>query len=264
MSEGTAADLTNAQAGDHVRLAFARAVAVTVLGKKDGGIGIGAHPAAERRGVLASRRGQGRPLYQVRVREGERLRLREPFRKASTGRAPSRSGMKAPTNCSSGATGQSGSSCTSTGYTAPIRWFALSGKGPTIGSCSDANTLGDRTSDMDPAHCPFCTMPSDRVVDGNEHAFVVFDAYPVSPGHSLIISRRHVADVFELTEREIGEMARLVQATRERIDRSHHPAGVQRRCQRRKGRRPDGDARSYPRHSPLFRRYGRSDGRRAR
>ncbi len=78
---------------------------------------------------------------------------------------------------------------------------------------------------MDPAHSPFCTMPSDRVVDGNEHAFVVFDAYPVSPGHSLIISRRHVADVFELTEREIGEMLRLVQAMRERIDRSHHPAG---------------------------------------
>src|SRR5947209_2227204 len=34
LGEGTAADLMNAQAGDHVRLVFARPVAVTVLGKK--------------------------------------------------------------------------------------------------------------------------------------------------------------------------------------------------------------------------------------
>jgi diadenosine tetraphosphate (Ap4A) HIT family hydrolase len=68
-------------------------------------------------------------------------------------------------------------------------------------------------------------MPSDRIVEAGEHAYVVLDAYPVSPGHSLVISRRHVADVFELTEVEIGDMLRLIQSTRERIDRSHHPAG---------------------------------------
>ena len=68
-------------------------------------------------------------------------------------------------------------------------------------------------------------MPSDRIVDANEHAFVVLDAYPVSPGHSLVVSRRHVADVFELTEREIGDMLRLIQSTRERIDQTHHADG---------------------------------------
>ncbi len=78
---------------------------------------------------------------------------------------------------------------------------------------------------MDPEHCPFCTMPSDRIVDANEHAFVVLDAHPVSPGHSLIVSRRHVADVFELTELEIGAMLRLIQSTRERIDRTRQADG---------------------------------------
>ncbi len=68
-------------------------------------------------------------------------------------------------------------------------------------------------------------MPSDRVVDANEHAFVVLDAYPVSPGHSLIVSRRHVADVFELTEPEIGDMLRLIQSTRERIDQTRRADG---------------------------------------
>jgi len=43
--------------------------------------------------------------------------------------------------------------------------------------------------------CPFCTMPADQIVEAGEHAFVVLIAYPVTPGHSLIVSRRHVADV---------------------------------------------------------------------
>jgi diadenosine tetraphosphate (Ap4A) HIT family hydrolase len=68
-------------------------------------------------------------------------------------------------------------------------------------------------------------MPSDRIVEAGEHAFVVLDAYPVSPGYSLVVSRRHVADVFELTAPEVGEMLRPIQSTRERIDRSHQPAG---------------------------------------
>jgi diadenosine tetraphosphate (Ap4A) HIT family hydrolase len=33
-------------------------------------------------------------------------------------------------------------------------------------------------------------MPAERVVEAGNHAFVVFDAYPVSPGHSLVVSRR--------------------------------------------------------------------------
>ncbi len=78
---------------------------------------------------------------------------------------------------------------------------------------------------MDPDRCPFCTMPSDRIVDSSEHAFVVLDAYPVSPGHSLVVSRRHVADAFGLTEREIGDILRLILSTRERIDRTFHPDG---------------------------------------
>ena len=47
-------------------------------------------------------------------------------------------------------------------------------------------------------------MPADRIVEAREHAFVVLDAYPVSPGHSLVISRRHVADIFDLTAAEIA------------------------------------------------------------
>jgi diadenosine tetraphosphate (Ap4A) HIT family hydrolase len=66
-------------------------------------------------------------------------------------------------------------------------------------------------------HCPICAMPSDRIVESNEHAFVVLDAYPVSPGHSLVVSRRHVADVFDLTADEIAGVLQLIRSARGRM-----------------------------------------------
>jgi diadenosine tetraphosphate (Ap4A) HIT family hydrolase len=68
-------------------------------------------------------------------------------------------------------------------------------------------------------------MPADRMLEANGCAFVVLDEYPVSAGHSLVIARRHVADIFGLTATEIGDMLQLVRNTRERLDRSLQPAG---------------------------------------
>ena len=56
------ADLKKARQGDHVRLAFARPVAVTVLGKTFRGVGANLHTADKHRGFLAPRRGKVAPL----------------------------------------------------------------------------------------------------------------------------------------------------------------------------------------------------------
>ena len=64
---------------------------------------------------------------------------------------------------------------------------------PRIGRRSAANASGrspTTMSESNPDPCPFCAMPPDRIVEASEHAFVVLDAYPVSPGHSLVISRQ--------------------------------------------------------------------------
>lgn len=50
--------------------------------------------------------------------------------------------------------------------------------------------------------CPFCTLPEDRILLADPLAVVVHDAYPVSPGHTLIIPRRHLASFFDVTEAE--------------------------------------------------------------
>ena len=68
-------------------------------------------------------------------------------------------------------------------------------------------------------------MPADRISDARAHAFAVLDAFPVSPGHTLVIPRRHVADIFELTASELKDIVRLIKSVRDQIKRSRHPAG---------------------------------------
>ena len=55
---------------------------------------------------------------------------------------------------------------------------------------------------MDPG-CLFCTISSDRIVAENELAYAIADGFPVTPLHSLIIPKRHVADYFGLTAEEL-------------------------------------------------------------
>ncbi|MCU0562798.1 MAG: HIT family protein [Desulfobacterales bacterium] len=57
-------------------------------------------------------------------------------------------------------------------------------------------------------------------------AFAIFDRFPVNPGHVLVIPRRHVADIFELTESELREVLRLLSQARQRIAADFAAAGV--------------------------------------
>jgi diadenosine tetraphosphate (Ap4A) HIT family hydrolase len=68
-------------------------------------------------------------------------------------------------------------------------------------------------------------MPAERIRERSTHGFVVDDAFPVSPGHALVIVNRHVSNFFELTEEEAACLMNLLHAVRERIDKSLMPAG---------------------------------------
>ena len=51
------------------------------------------------------------------------------------------------------------------------------------------------------------------------------DGFPVNPGHALIVPRRHVADLFELTADEQAALWRLLPEVKQRLDARHSPAG---------------------------------------
>jgi hypothetical protein len=59
--------------------------------------------------------------------------------------------------------------------------------------------------------CVFCALEaSGRVLLENELALCIADGYPVTPGHSLVIPRRHVADGLALHQPEWNAVVELV------------------------------------------------------
>jgi diadenosine tetraphosphate (Ap4A) HIT family hydrolase len=75
------------------------------------------------------------------------------------------------------------------------------------------------------ADCPFCSLPETRIVDSNTLAVAVRDAFPVAPGHTLVIPLRHVGSFFDLQECEQLAMLTLLGRARARLEGEFAPAG---------------------------------------
>jgi len=71
--------------------------------------------------------------------------------------------------------------------------------------------------------CLFCTARG--VTRDNTLAYATRDTYPVSPGHTLIIPRRHCADFFELTPDELAACMDLVMAEQRALAAELKPDG---------------------------------------
>jgi diadenosine tetraphosphate (Ap4A) HIT family hydrolase len=76
-----------------------------------------------------------------------------------------------------------------------------------------------------PTACPFCALDRSRVVAENEYGVAIRDAFPVSPGHTLVISRRHVESLFALSPEEQSSVLRLLGETKQRLDEDFRPDG---------------------------------------
>lgn len=63
---------------------------------------------------------------------------------------------------------------------------------------------------MEPDDCPFCQRIAEGDASvGNPLAVAFPDAYPISPGHMLVVPRRHEPEFFDLTPDEQGQMLAL-------------------------------------------------------
>ena len=66
------------------------------------------------------------------------------------------------------------------------------------------------TAQPEISRCPFCTLPRDRIFLENDRTVAIFDLYPVSQGHALIIPKRHIGSFFELdTEEQLSAISLL-------------------------------------------------------
>ena len=59
---------------------------------------------------------------------------------------------------------------------------------------------------MTPKDCPFCHPDAQRVIAESPLTLTIRDAFPVTPGHTLICPRRHFADLFDATPAEMAEV----------------------------------------------------------
>lgn len=75
-----------------------------------------------------------------------------------------------------------------------------------------------------PAACIFC-KPKDRILVQNEAAVGVLDTYPVSPGHALVLPRRHAVTIWDLTDEEYAACFRLVREVKAVLEQRHSPDG---------------------------------------
>jgi superfamily II DNA or RNA helicase/diadenosine tetraphosphate (Ap4A) HIT family hydrolase/HKD family nuclease len=74
--------------------------------------------------------------------------------------------------------------------------------------------------------CPFCDpLPADRVFYHDDVVSALWDGFPVSPGHALLITRRHVADWFEATDEERSALTRALSLVKEEAERRYAPDG---------------------------------------
>jgi diadenosine tetraphosphate (Ap4A) HIT family hydrolase len=62
--------------------------------------------------------------------------------------------------------------------------------------------------------CPFCTVNPSRIIIENDLAMAICDGFPVSPGHLLIIPKKHIASFFETTEQEQTALLKLLAEAR--------------------------------------------------
>ena len=75
-------------------------------------------------------------------------------------------------------------------------------------------------------YCPFCKVESEREIIASSPLSVAFyDGFPVSPGHALIIPRRHVASFFELTQEEQQDLLNLTDRVKRIVEERYHPDG---------------------------------------
>ena len=73
--------------------------------------------------------------------------------------------------------------------------------------------------------CPFCALPASRITHSTDRSLVIRDGFPISPGHTLILPRRHIGSFFELEPVERDDLLKLLEAARSTVAAEFNPDG---------------------------------------
>ena len=78
---------------------------------------------------------------------------------------------------------------------------------------------------MSEPDCPFCFPPAERLFHTGKLVLGLWDGYPVSDGHALLVPKRHVATWFDASSEEQGELIEAIAITKRVIEERYQPDG---------------------------------------
>ncbi len=73
--------------------------------------------------------------------------------------------------------------------------------------------------------CIFCDLEDKEIIVKNQYCYAIFDKFPVSKGHTLIIPFRHVETFFDASKEEKIAIIELIDEIKEILDKRYSPDG---------------------------------------
>lgn len=75
-------------------------------------------------------------------------------------------------------------------------------------------------------NCPFCFLDKKiEVIAENNLAFAIYDIFPVTKGHTLIITKRHCPNFFDTTSDEKIAIFSLIEKLKQQLEEKYQPEG---------------------------------------
>jgi len=73
--------------------------------------------------------------------------------------------------------------------------------------------------------CLFCEVPESEIIVNHDLCFARWDKFPVSPGHLLVIPKRHFESVFDATADEFRAFREVLLQAKHVIEKEYKPGG---------------------------------------
>ncbi len=73
--------------------------------------------------------------------------------------------------------------------------------------------------------CIFCNLEDKEIIAKNQYCYAIFDKFPVSKGHTLIIPFRHVETFFDASKEEKIAIVELIDEIKEILNERYSPDG---------------------------------------
>ena len=73
--------------------------------------------------------------------------------------------------------------------------------------------------------CPFCAELDERIFLDTDDVRGIWDGFPVSPGHALLLPRRHFVTWFDATVDEQRALIAAIAIAKVEVEKTHEPDG---------------------------------------